>query len=109
MRRSVIIGTGSAFPRRKVSNTALIKRGIDSTDQWIVERSGIRFSPIASEGEKTVSLAVEASRNALANSGQTAARVGLIILATTTPNHTFPASAGRAHGGAKWTEQVGQT
>src|SRR3546814_5668419 len=93
MRRSVIIGTGSAFPRRKVSNTELIKRGIDSTDQWIVERSGIRFRHIASEGETTVSLAVEASRKALANSGQTADSVGLIILATTTPDHTFPASA----------------
>src|SRR3546814_2265474 len=80
MRRSVIIGTGSAFPRRKVSNTELIKRGIDSTDQWIVERSGIRFRHIASEGETTVSLAVEASRKALANSGQTADSVGLIIL-----------------------------
>src|SRR3546814_19586629 len=59
----------------------------------MVERSGIRFRHIASEGETTVSLAVEASRKALANSGQTADSVGLIILATTTPDHTFPASA----------------
>src|SRR3546814_8481657 len=79
--------------RRKVSNTELIKRGIDSTDYEIVKRNGIRFRHIASEGETTVSLAVEASRKALANSGQTADSVGLIILATTTPDHTFPASA----------------
>src|SRR3546814_3829395 len=91
MRRSVIIGTGSAFPRRKVSNTELIKRGIDSTDQWIVERSGIRFRHIGSDGETTVSLAVEASRQAFANSGQTAGSVGLIILAATTPHPPFPA------------------
>src|SRR3546814_20996445 len=92
MRRSVIIGTGSAFPRRKVSNTELVQRGIDSTDHWIVERSGIRFRHIASEGETTVSLAVEASRKALANSGQTADGVELTILATTPPAHTFPAN-----------------
>src|SRR3546814_18650600 len=112
MRRSVIIGTGSAFPRRKVSNTELIKRGIDSTDQWIVERSGIRFRHIASEGETTVSLAVEASRKALDNSGPTDDSVGLLILSTTTPDNNFPASAVEvqdALGIADWAASTLQT
>ena len=92
MRRSVIIGTGSALPARAVSNAELAQT-VDTTDEWIVERSGIRNRYIAGEGETTSSLATEAARRAIAAAGIDAKAIDLIILATTTPDQTFPASA----------------
>ncbi|ODT90348.1 MAG: 3-oxoacyl-ACP synthase [Sphingobium sp. SCN 64-10] len=90
--RSVIEGTGSALPRRRVDNAELATM-VDTSDEWIVERTGIRTRYIAGEGETTASLAVEAARNALEAAGVTPAEVDLIILATATPDQTFPASA----------------
>ncbi|MBN8819408.1 MAG: ketoacyl-ACP synthase III [Sphingomonas sp.] len=90
--RSVIEGTGSALPRRRVDNAELATM-VDTSDEWIVERTGIRTRYIAGEGETTASLAVEAARNALDAAGVAPAEVDLIILATATPDQTFPASA----------------
>jgi 3-oxoacyl-[acyl-carrier-protein] synthase-3 len=89
---SRIIGTGSALPERVVTNAELAER-IDTSDQWIVERTGIRQRHIAGEGETTATLATEAARAALADAGMTAADIDLIVLATATPDNTFPATA----------------
>lgn len=85
-------GSGSALPRRRVSNSELAET-VDTSDEWIVERTGIRWRHIAGEGETTSSLAIEASRRALESAGIDASEVGLIVLATATPDQTFPASA----------------
>jgi|TARA_Y100000815_G_scaffold30812_2_gene25722 3-oxoacyl-[acyl-carrier-protein] synthase-3 len=90
--RSVITGTGSALPANCVSNADLAER-VDTSDEWIVERTGIRQRYIAGEGETTSTLAIDASRKALAAAGVDADEIGLIILATATPDHTFPATA----------------
>ncbi|MEY4238517.1 MAG: hypothetical protein RL339_1118 [Pseudomonadota bacterium] len=92
MRRSVLVGTGSALPVHAVSNQELSER-IDTSDEWIVERTGIRSRHIAGEGETTASLATDAARAALAAAGLQPSDIGLIILATCTPDQTFPASA----------------
>ena len=92
MIRSVITGTGSALPANCVSNADLAER-VDTSDEWIVERTGIRQRYIAGEGETTSTLAIDASRKALAAAGVDAGEIGLIILATATPDHTFPATA----------------
>jgi 3-oxoacyl-[acyl-carrier-protein] synthase-3 len=94
-RRSIIVGTGSALPTNRVTNAQLAARGIDTTDEWIVERTGIRARHFAGDGETTASLATEAARKALASAGVEADKVGLIVLATATPDQTFPASATR--------------
>lgn len=91
-RRAVIKGTGSSLPRTKVSNADLAEK-VDTTDEWIVERTGIKFRHIAEEDETTSSLATEAARKALAASGMTAHDIDLIVLATATPDQTFPATA----------------
>ena len=90
--RSVIRGSGSALPKRAVPNAEMAAM-VDTTDEWIVERTGIRNRFIAGEGETTATLATEAARNALAAAGIDAADVGLIVLATATPDQTFPATA----------------
>ncbi|MBF5091604.1 ketoacyl-ACP synthase III [Novosphingobium sp. NBM11] len=92
MIRSVITGSGSALPQRSVSNAELAKM-VDTTDEWIVERTGIRNRYIAGEGETTSSLATDAARRALEAAGVDASRVDLIVLATATPDQTFPATA----------------
>ena len=92
IRRSVLVGTGSALPARAVSNQELSER-VDTSDEWIVERTGIRSRHLAGEGETTASLATDAARAALAAAGLQPADIGLIILATCTPDQTFPASA----------------
>jgi 3-oxoacyl-[acyl-carrier-protein] synthase-3 len=92
IRRAVLLGTGSALPSRVVSNAELAET-VDTSDEWIVERTGIRQRHIAGDGETTSSLATDAARKALAAAGVEAGEIGLIILATATPDQTFPASA----------------
>lgn len=90
--RSVILGTGSALPRRRVSNDELAET-VDTSDSWIIERTGIRFRHIAGDDETTATLAADAARAALDAAGLDAGDIGLIVLATATPDQTFPASA----------------
>jgi len=92
MIRSVIRGSGSALPKRRVTNAELAET-VDTTDDWIVERTGIRQRYIAGEDETTSTLATDAARKALASAGISADSIDLIILATATPDNTFPASA----------------
>ncbi len=92
MIRSVLRGSGSALPAKVVSNAELAER-IDTSDEWIVERTGIRQRYIAGEGETTSSLATQAAEKALEAAGIDAGAIDLIVLATATPDHTFPASA----------------
>jgi 3-oxoacyl-[acyl-carrier-protein] synthase-3 len=94
-RRSVIVGTGSALPPRRVTNADLAAQGVDTTHEWIVERTGIEARHFAGDGETTATLATEAARKALEAAGVAADQVGLIVLATATPDQTFPASATR--------------
>lgn len=90
--RSVVVGTGSALPKRRVDNEELAQQ-VDTSDQWIVERTGIRSRYIAGEGETTASLATDAARAALDDAGIDSTEVDLIVLATATPDQTFPSSA----------------
>ncbi len=92
MIRAVITGSGSALPKNCVTNADLEER-VDTSDEWIVERTGIRQRYIAGEGETTSTLATEAARKALDDAGVDASEIGLIVLATATPDHTFPATA----------------
>ncbi|WP_346727223.1 beta-ketoacyl-ACP synthase III [Alteriqipengyuania abyssalis] len=92
MIRSLIRGAGSAMPQRVVTNEELAGR-LDTSDEWIVERTGIRQRHIAGEGETTGTLAIAAARAALADAGIDAKKIDLIVLATATPDNTFPATA----------------
>ena len=92
MVRSTIEGVGSALPKRIMTN-ADISKIVDTTDEWIVERTGIRARHIAAEDETTRTLAVQAARNALEHAKLTPADIDLIIVATSTPDKTFPATA----------------
>ena len=92
MIRSVIVGTGSALPARRVSNAELAET-VDTSDDWIVERTGIRFRHIAAPDETTATLAADACRAALGSAGLSAQDIDLIVLATATPDQTFPSSA----------------
>ena len=91
-RRSVVAGVGSALPARKVTNDELAAQ-VDTSDEWIVERTGIRSRYIAADGETTGSLATDAARRALASAGIDASEINLIVLATATPDQTFPSTA----------------
>jgi len=90
--RSVILGCGSYLPARILSNDELAKT-VDTTDEWIVQRTGIHERHIAAEGELTSDLATHAAKAALAHAHVEADSIDLIILATATPDQTFPASA----------------
>lgn len=90
--RAILTGTGSALPRTRVSNDELAKR-VDTSDEWIVERTGIRFRHIAEPDETTATLGADAAKQALAAAGLEPSDIGLIIVATATPDNTFPASA----------------
>lgn len=92
MLRSVLLGTGSALPRRAVSNAELAER-VDTSDEWIVERTGISNRYIAAPDETTSSLATTAAERAIEAAGIDASSIELIILATATPDQTFPATA----------------
>jgi 3-oxoacyl-[acyl-carrier-protein] synthase-3 len=91
-RRSVVLGAGSALPKRRIDNEELAQT-VDTTDAWIVERTGIRSRYVAGDGETTASLATDAARRALDHAGVIASDIDLIVLATATPDQTFPSSA----------------
>jgi 3-oxoacyl-[acyl-carrier-protein] synthase-3 len=88
----VIAGVGSALPRRRVDNAELAER-VDTSDEWIVARTGIRARYIAEADETTASLATDAARHALHDAGMDASQIDIIVLATATPDQTFPSSA----------------
>jgi 3-oxoacyl-[acyl-carrier-protein] synthase-3 len=90
--RSVVLGCGSYLPARRVTNDDLTKI-VDTSDEWIVQRTGIRERHIAADGELTSDLAVAAARAALSAAQVDAQSIDLIVLATSTPDNTFPASA----------------
>jgi len=90
--RSAVTGVGAYLPEKVVTNADLAKF-VDTSDEWIVERTGIRQRHQAAPDQPTSDLAVEAARKALAEAGRTPADVDLIIVATTTPDMTFPATA----------------
>jgi 3-oxoacyl-[acyl-carrier-protein] synthase-3 len=92
VRRSVILGCGSYLPSRVVTNADLATK-VDTSDEWIVQRTGIHERRIAAPGEVTSQLAAQAARAALAHAHVDAQSVDLIVLATSTPDNTFPASA----------------
>jgi 3-oxoacyl-[acyl-carrier-protein] synthase-3 len=92
--RSVVQGCGSYLPERVVTNADLAKT-MDTSDEWIQQRTGIRQRHIAADGELTSHLAIKASERALAHAGLKASDLDLIVLATATPDETFPATATR--------------
>ncbi len=94
MIRSIITGCGGYLPARVVTNAELAAK-VDTSDEWIVERTGIRQRHVAAEGEMTSDLARIAAERALADAGVGADQVDLIVLATATPDQTFPATAAR--------------
>ena len=92
MRRSVGLAVGAYLPKRIVTNDELAKR-IDTSDEWITQRTGIRQRHVAADGEYTSDLAVKAAEQALHSAGLRGADIGALIVATATPDHTFPATA----------------
>lgn len=91
-RRSFIRGTGSYLPEKVLTNEDISKI-VDTTDEWIIERTGIRRRHVAAEGEFTSDIATQAAKRALSAAGLSPSDVDLIVLATTTPDQTFPATA----------------
>ncbi len=91
-KRSVVLGCGSYLPQKVLTNAELASR-LDTSDEWIVQRTGIRQRHIAAEGEFTSHLAINAARAALEHAGIDAQAIDLIVLATSTPDNTFPATA----------------
>ncbi len=98
MIRSVVQGCGSYLPERIVTNDELAMK-VDTSDEWIQQRTGIRQRHIAADGEFTSHLALKASERALAHAGVKASELDLIVLATATPDETFPATATRVQQG----------
>jgi 3-oxoacyl-[acyl-carrier-protein] synthase-3 len=94
VRRSVVTGWGAYLPERILTNDELARQ-VDTSDEWIVRRTGIRERHVAAEGEKTSDLALHASRMALEVAGRSPDEIDLIVLATATPDETFPATATR--------------
>ena len=90
--RTVVLGCGGYLPEKVLTNDDLSKI-VDTSDEWIVQRTGIRERRIAAQGETTADLGENAARAALANAGLAIADIDVIIVATSTPNHTFPATA----------------
>ncbi|BCJ90638.1 3-oxoacyl-[acyl-carrier-protein] synthase 3 [Terrihabitans soli] len=106
IKRSVVLGIGSALPKRAVTNAELTEK-VDTSDEWIVQRTGIQKRHIAGEGETSSTLGLAAAEAALKDAGLTSADLDLIVVATTTPDLTFPSTAtqiqaklGMTHGAA---------
>ena len=100
MIRSVVQGCGAYLPERVVSNDELAKK-VETSDEWIQQRTGIKQRHIAADGEFTSHLAIKASQRALDHAGMKASDLDLIVLATATPDETFPATATARAGGAR--------
>jgi len=92
--RSIVSGCGSYLPEKIITNKQM-EDIVDTTDEWIIERTGIKQRHIAAEGEMTSDLAVKAAQNAMEDAGLTAKDIDLIVLATSTPDQTFPSTATR--------------
>jgi 3-oxoacyl-[acyl-carrier-protein] synthase III len=90
--RSVVVGSGGYLPEKVLTNADIAKI-VDTSDEWIQQRTGIKERHIAAEGELTSDLAVAASRKALADANLTADDIDMIVMATSTPDNTFPAAA----------------
>ena len=90
--RTRLIGAGKCLPARILTNAELATR-VDTSDEWIQERTGIRQRHVAADGEFTSHLATAAAKAALDNAGVEASTIDMIIVATTTPDNTFPATA----------------
>ena len=109
--RSVVIGCGHYLPERILTNSD-IEKIVDTTDDWIIERTGIQSRHIAAEGETTSMLATRAAERAIENAGCLASDIDLIVLATATPDYTFPSTATQVqaalgtHGGAAFDVQA---
>jgi len=98
MRRSIVLGCGAYLPERVVTNDELAQR-VDTSDEWISQRTGIRQRHIAADGELTSDLALAAARQALAKAGIDGSDLDVIVLATATPDNTFPATATKVQAG----------
>ena len=98
MIRSVVQGCGAYLPDRVVTNDELAKK-VDTSDEWIQQRTGIKQRHIAADGEFTSHLAIKASQRALDDAGLKASDLDLIVLGTATPDETFPATATRVQSG----------
>jgi len=92
LKKSLLVGCGAYLPQRIVTNDELAKT-VDTSDEWIAKRTGIRQRHVAADGEMTSDLAVAAARAALENAGMGIADIDLIVVATTTPDDTFPSTA----------------
>jgi len=90
--RSVVLGCGSYLPQRILTNAELARK-VDTSDEWIMQRTGIRERRIAAPGEGTSDMGLKAAQAALAHAGMDAQAIDLILLGTATPDNTFPASA----------------
>ncbi|MBN8957985.1 MAG: 3-oxoacyl-ACP synthase, partial [Rhizobiales bacterium] len=90
--RSVVLGCGSYLPKRILTNEELAQK-VDTSDAWIAQRTGIRERHIAADGELTSDIAIAAARAALKDAGVEPESIDLIVLATSTPDQTFPATA----------------
>ena len=98
--RSVVLGVGAYLPEKTLTNEELAKL-VDTSDEWIVQRTGIKERHIAAEGETTSMLGEKAARDALANAGIAADDIDLIVVATSTPDWTFPSTATRDSSGSR--------
>ena len=96
--RSVVRGCGSYLPRTVVTNHDLAAR-VETSDDWIIQRTGIRQRHIAEPDETTSVLGVRAAQNALRNAGIDASTIDLVVCATSTPDHTFPSTATQIQAG----------
>ena len=103
--RSIVAGCGAYLPSRILSNADLARK-LETSDEWIVQRTGIRERRIAADGEMTSDLAIRAAEAALKNAGMSGNDIALIVVATSTPDETFPATATRVQAALGMTRGV---
>ncbi|MFC0692327.1 beta-ketoacyl-ACP synthase III [Paraburkholderia humisilvae] len=102
---SQVAGCGSALPERRVTNHEL-STTVDTSDEWITQRTGIKERRIAADGENTSDLALRAAQSALTRAGMCGADVDLVVVATSTPDRTMPSTATRVQGGLGMTRGI---